>query len=237
MSFVFGKYKGKSVAEVASIDLNYLKWIAQTHSSWQKPPSPAFIEAVNNAVGTGTGTGSVTTEKPTLVLNASTSAEPIINFGKYRGQPLSVLLADKPYATWCCQQDFFKRNALYGKVITALELPSTDDVVTTIYSSGSSGIRVLGDGDTVTFGKYKDQSLAKMLADVEYCKWVADKQWERKPRHFDKIAEAVKNAKPVVRTEEHWEPSDEDEYELDDQPLEMDDEQEPDDTPLDDPED
>jgi len=31
-----------------------------------------------------------------------------ITFGKYKGQPMSVLLNDKPYLKWCQQQSWFQ---------------------------------------------------------------------------------------------------------------------------------
>jgi hypothetical protein len=34
--------------------------------------------------------------------------EPIIPFGKYKGQPITTLLADTKYLEWCKQQDFLK---------------------------------------------------------------------------------------------------------------------------------
>jgi len=34
--------------------------------------------------------------------------EPIIPFGKYKGQPITTLLADTTYLEWCKQQDFLK---------------------------------------------------------------------------------------------------------------------------------
>lgn len=33
-----------------------------------------------------------------------------VTFGKYRGQPLSVLIKDKQYLQWCQQQDWFQKK-------------------------------------------------------------------------------------------------------------------------------
>ena len=261
MSFSFGKHKSKSVDDVAASDPGYLKWVLDTHNSWNKPPPAALIAAIRAKVGGGAvpdnGKPGVVTQKPAgtvsillgaiaprpevgatpAAYSALSVSDDTINFGKYKSQPLSVLIADKSYATWCLGQDFFKRNKHYSKVAAALGVKQ-EDTVTSIYTSGDSGIFVLGDNNTCTFGKYKGQPLSKMLADPDYCKWVAEKDWERKPRHFDQIVEAAKNAKPkasFAQQDEPWEPP-EDDYELDDAPFEPpEDDYEVDDAPLEDP--
>jgi len=35
---------------------------------------------------------------------------PVVTFGKYKGQPVTALLADTKYLEWCKQQDFFKNQ-------------------------------------------------------------------------------------------------------------------------------
>ena len=35
--------------------------------------------------------------------------EPIIPFGKYKGQPITTLLKDTNYLEWCKQQEWFKK--------------------------------------------------------------------------------------------------------------------------------
>ena len=35
---------------------------------------------------------------------------PVVTFGKYKGQPVTTLLADTKYLEWCKQQDFFKQH-------------------------------------------------------------------------------------------------------------------------------
>jgi uncharacterized protein (DUF3820 family) len=267
MSFSFGKFKGKSVEEVASQDIGYLRWVSETCGAWNKPPSPALMTAIKAVLDRqNTGPGVVTrvasaassssaSGPVSLLLGAiaprpavgasvpATSGEPVISFGKYKGQGLSVLVNDKPYATWCLQQDFFKRNVLYSKVAAALNLPVEKEVVTTIYSSGSSGISVPGDGGTVAFGKYKGQPLSAMLVNSDYCRWVvgAAASWDKKPRNYDQIVAVAAKAgdkKSSGRPEDDaWEPPEED-YEIDDAPLEVDEEEgEIDDAPLEDPDD
>jgi len=265
----FGKFKGKTVEEVAATDLNYLKWVLDSSDSWNRPPPPSLITAIRARIGGSSGAIS-DTSKPGVVTRpaAATSSggtvslllgtiaprpvvtttpvpaphtalptgEDVVNFGKFRGQGLSALLADRPYAKWCLSQDFFKRNKLYAKVAKAL---GVEEQVTTIYSSGSSGIFVAGDGGTVAFGKYKGEALAKMLLDCDYCAWIvsAAESWDRKPRNFDQICEAAKKAKPRTtfnQQDDPWEPP-EDDYELDDTPFEPPEDDEIDDAPLEDP--
>ena len=206
MTFPFGKHRGKSVAEVASSDLGYLSWVLKESETWDRPLNENLRKAIQDTLS-----GTVATN-PSVV----TSGEPLVNFGKYRGSPLSVLLADRPYSTWCLQQDFFKRNPLFSKVA---EVVGSSEVVS-VYSTGTSGIQVPGDGGTVSFGKYKGQQLSTMLADGEYCKWVvkAARDWNKEPRDFDKIVEASR--KVASRSSDDHCDDEEEEYEIDDTPLE-----------------
>jgi hypothetical protein len=41
---------------------------------------------------------------------ASDGALPIVTFGKYKGRPVTDMLADKKYVEWCKQQEFFKNH-------------------------------------------------------------------------------------------------------------------------------
>ena len=273
MSLPFGKFKGKTVEEVAATDISYLSWVLNASASWDRPlaaplkaaiqaaisknaTAPGSVSAANSGSSSSSSTaatpgtvslllGTIAPRPTTITSHTSvtSSSEPNVNFGKYRGSPLSVLISDRKYCEWLLQQDFFKRNSLYSKVAAAIGVPIEKEVVTTIYSSGSSGIHVAGDGGTCTFGRYKNEPLSKMLLDHEYCAWVvkAAESWETKPRHYDKIVEAASKAtgkKSYSRQEDdHWEPPDED-YEIDDTPLEdPDDECEVDDRPLEDPDD
>ena len=38
------------------------------------------------------------------------STNQTISFGKYKGQPLTILLKDKPYLKWCQQQSWFQEK-------------------------------------------------------------------------------------------------------------------------------
>lgn len=45
-----------------------------------------------------------------------------IGFGKYKGQPISVLLNDKPYLKWCQEQPWFQEK--YSSLCSKPELVS-----------------------------------------------------------------------------------------------------------------
>lgn len=41
---------------------------------------------------------------------SSDSALPLVTFGKYKGKPVTEMLADTKYVEWCKQQEFFKKH-------------------------------------------------------------------------------------------------------------------------------
>jgi hypothetical protein len=42
---------------------------------------------------------------------------PLVTFGKYKGKPVTELIADANYLEWCKKQDFFKNTSVYNIVV------------------------------------------------------------------------------------------------------------------------
>ena len=43
---------------------------------------------------------------------ASDGELPIVTFGKYKGKPVTEMLADTKYVEWCKQQEFFRPTGI-----------------------------------------------------------------------------------------------------------------------------
>lgn len=42
---------------------------------------------------------------------------PLVTFGKYKGKPVTELIADASYLEWCKKQEFFKKTSVYNIVV------------------------------------------------------------------------------------------------------------------------
>lgn len=176
----FGKYKGKTAEQLLVSDRPYLEWlVAQSFFT-----EYLIYQKVRDLLGmTGDATPATSSTLPVMPGNEAGT----VNFGKYKGQPPSVLFADTKYCQWLVEQDFFKKNKFYADVIKLVGAPSS----TSIYERGSSGIVVAGDNGTVAFGKYRGQPLATLYADGGYCKWVIQQEWFAKNPLFAKVKEVA----------------------------------------------
>ena len=188
----FGKYKGQTPAAVGQSDPKYLEWLIRQEYFRTNPLYTETCAVVKQAVVDGKI--SITTPSASgLVANSASNSvnsqgvnNGIVSFGKYKGQPTSILYADLDYCKWLVTQQWFQRNALYGAVKNNLSECNIDTAV-------NSGVNI-PTTRTVTFGKYKDQLLEKMLEDLPYCQWVAGKAWERPPKYFEEVVKVVKEA-------------------------------------------
>ena len=266
MSFSFGKYKGQTVEAVAKSDPSYLRWLMiQPFFATNRLLGAVTAALKDGNGGSSASTPPLIKTVPAPVPVSSipavssfpTAPAGTVSFGKYKGQAPEVMLADKAYCQWLTGlsgPDFFKRNALYERACEAAGV-TAQATVATVYSSGSSGFLLPGN-DAVTFGKYKGQALEKMLADADYCAWVVEAatKGERPPRNYDKIVEAAKKSKPKSSSyqeddpweppeddfeldDDPWEPPEDEDFELNDTPLEVESDGEVDDTPWEPPED
>jgi len=48
---------------------------------------------------------------------ASDSSLPIVTFGKYKGKPVTEMMADTKYVEWCKQQEFFKKHTTIYNIV------------------------------------------------------------------------------------------------------------------------
>ena len=103
-----------------------------------------------------------------------------IPFGKYKSRLLSEIMnSDASYLVWLVGQDWFADYRMFPEVKSFVDGLGAGAVVSASASSASSNSSVVGVGSTtgetndiVSFGKYKGQKSASLLADVNYCKWL-----------------------------------------------------------------
>jgi uncharacterized protein (DUF3820 family) len=105
----FGKYKGLPVATLFA-DLDYCKWIL--NQDWFKR-NALYLEVLK-LVGEPEVKSSSIYESGSSGI--STPGIDTVAFGKYKGQPMATLFADKQYCKWVVGQEWFSRNPVFGRV-------------------------------------------------------------------------------------------------------------------------
>ena len=172
LRFESGKHKGRTITEVGESNLDYLQWYVSKPELAARPVGVAIGEYLK---GRGVAAPPVASAAPAAALPVATGT---IGFGKYKGQPVATLMADKDYCAWLVKQDWFRRNSLYSQVLASL--PASEAPVS-VYATGSSGLTT--PGSTVEFGKYKGQSWEALLADHSYCAFLSTvaANWQRPP--------------------------------------------------------
>lgn len=99
-------------------------------------------------------------------------------FGKHKGSTLAEVAAKQPdYLQWLVKQDFFREYDIYEEVKA---LVATLPEPTPKPPTGEQYVNVTGDCRSVGWGKYKDRSIADLLADTDYCRFLYRQDWFKK---------------------------------------------------------
>ena len=94
----FGKHKGRRLSEVFAEDQSYVAWLAENTKQ-------AHIQAAAAAVVAAQGAAkSAPADAPAPAAAATSSSDPEITFGKYKGRRLSAVCAeDQSYVAWLAE--------------------------------------------------------------------------------------------------------------------------------------
>jgi hypothetical protein len=107
---------------------------------------------------------------------------PLVTFGKYKGQPVTTLLADTAYLEWCKTQDFFKKHTTVYNICVNQTIQSNQSSKTPEHNKLQN--LFLNREFSLKFTKYLtgcselENELENLYCTEEYKKYFGDQQFD-----------------------------------------------------------
>jgi hypothetical protein len=121
---------------------------------------------------------------------------PVVTFGKYKGRPVTELMADTSYLEWCKKQDFFKDKKEYNIIVNQFISTTTDSK--TPEHNKLQNLFLDSDFQYIFLNKLSSfrlqhELLVKLYESEEYIKYFGNQRFKEKIK-----------IEPVFETEYNW---------------------------------